>query len=369
MWGMKDWYSINYSSCDSSLLSSIHSLHPSFIHSSKLETHMSIFEGKDILVTGGCGSIGSEIVRQLVPHQPRRIRVFDHHEAGQFELGQALNSPLLRHLIGDVRDRKRVARAAEGVDMIFHAAALKHVPLCEYNPFEAVYTNVIGTKHVVEAAIENRVKLMVGVSTDKAVSPINTMGATKLLSEKVIVNAPVGETDTHFACVRFGNVLDSKGSVIPTFRRQIAAGGPVTVTSPDMTRFFMTIPQAAGLILESASRMNGREVFVLKMFGLRIMDLAQVMIDALAPTYGYQPEDIEIKIIGVRPGEKLYEALFTDEERPFVKETDSMFILRNSPFDTFQPDYEATFSNYNSANMELLSREQVKSLLEKEGIL
>lgn len=330
---------------------------------------MNFFENKDILVTGGCGSIGSEIVSQLVELGPKRIRVFDNHEAGHFFLNQKLKSPVIRNLLGDIRDRDRIMRAAEGADIIFHAAALKHVPFCEYNPFEAVYTNVIGTKHVVEAAIEKGVQTMVGISTDKAASPFNTMGATKLLSEKVIINAPVGESGAKFACVRFGNVLNSVGSVIPIFRHQIEQGGPVTITSEEMTRFFMTIPQAANLILQSARTMKGREIFVLKMFGLRIPDLAQVMIEELAPRFGHKPEDIGIDVIGVRPGEKLYEALFTDEERPHITETDDMFVLRNSPFDNFPPDDNAQFQNYNSNNMELLSKDQIRETLRRIGVV
>ena len=210
---------------------------------------MNSLSGKDILVTGGCGSIGSEIVRQVLQYEPKRIRVFDNHESGHYYLNQRLPSPLIRNLIGDVRDAERILRAADGADIIFHAAALKHVPFCEYNPFEAVYTNVIGTKHTVEAAIKRHVPRFVGISTDKAVSPVNTMGATKLLSEKIIVNAPVGESQSAFACVRFGNVLNSVGSVIPIFRHQISKGGPVTITSRDMTRFFMTIPDAVNFDL------------------------------------------------------------------------------------------------------------------------
>ncbi len=328
-----------------------------------------IFEGKDILVTGGCGSIGSEIVRQLVPFQPKRIRVLDHNESGHFYLNQKVPSELIRNFIGDVRDRDRIFRAAEGVDCIFHAAALKHVPFCEYNPFEAVFTNVIGTKHVLEAAIEHNVHKMIGISTDKAVSPINTMGATKLLSERIIINAPLGTSSSHFACVRFGNVLNSVGSVIPVFRHQISQGGPVTLTSEDMTRFFMTIPQAVSLILEGARIMKGREIFVLKMHGLKILDLAHVLIAELAPAFGFNPSDILIEIIGLRPGEKLYEALFTEEERPFIEELDHMFILRNSPYDVFEPDTHATFSNYSSDNMELLSRDEIRTLLYQENIL
>lgn len=328
-----------------------------------------MFEGKDILVTGGCGSIGSEIVQQLIPLNPARIRVFDNSESGHFYLNQQIHSPIIRNLIGDIRDRNRVFRAAEGVDMIFHAAALKHVPFCEYNPFEAVYTNVTGTKHVVEAAIEKGVSKVVGVSTDKAVNPVNTMGATKLLSEKIMINAPVGISPARFACVRFGNVLDSVGSVVPIFRHQIAQGGPVTLTSQAMTRFFMTIPQAVSLILHSAQRMQGREVFILKMKGMRIPDLAEVMIEELAPQFGFRPADIETRLIGIRPGEKLYEALFTEEERPFIQETEDMFILRNSPYDDFQPQAEAQFENYHSDNMQLLTKEEIRAFLYEKGIL
>ncbi|MDB4285822.1 polysaccharide biosynthesis protein [bacterium] len=330
---------------------------------------MSLFTDKDILVTGGCGSIGSEIVRQLIEHKPKRIRVFDHSESGHFLLNQKLNSPLIRNLIGDVRDRYRIMRAMEGVDMVFHASALKHVPFCEYNPFEAVHTNVIGTKNMVEAAIEKKVSRVVAISTDKAVSPVNTMGATKLLSEKIVTNAPVGLSETKFACVRFGNVLNSVGSVIPIFRHQIENGGPVTVTSNDMTRFFMTIPQAVSLILHAGTEMKGREIFVLKMYGLKIPDLAQVLIEELAPKFGRRPEDIPIEIMGVRPGEKLYEALFTEVERGYVTETDNMFVVRSSPYDTFEVDYTSEFSNYNSSNMELLSKAEIREMLYKEKIL
>lgn len=247
---------------------------------------MNIFEGKDILVTGGCGSIGSEIVRQLITYGPKRVRVLDNDESGHWRLSQEIDSPVIRNLVGDVRDRARVDRAMEGVDYVFHAAALKHVPLCEYNPYEAVHTNVIGTQNVVDSAINMGVKKFIGISTDKAVNPINTMGATKLLSERLIVNAPVGFSDIQVSCVRFGNVLGSVGSVIPMFKQQIAKGGPVTVTTPDMTRFFMTIPQAVRLVLSAAERMVGHEVFVLKMDVARIMDIAEVMIDAFAPQYG-----------------------------------------------------------------------------------
>ncbi len=334
---------------------------------------MNIFEGKDILVTGGCGSIGSEIIHQLIPLRPARIRVFDHNEAGQFALGQKLNSPLLQHLIGDVRDGKRLRQATEGVDMIFHAAALKHVPLCEHNPFETINTNITGTIHVVEAAIANKVERLIGISTDKAVNPISIMGASKFISERLIINAPSDGPFPLFSCVRFGNVLDTIGSVVPTFRQQIQAGEAVTLTSPQMTRFFMTISDAAQLILQAITEMKGREIFVLKMMGLRIMDLAEVMIEELAPLVGRKQEDIPIKIIGIRPGEKLYEAIFAEEELPYITEKEKTFILRNSLYDNFEPQngshIAAPLQNYNSSNMQLISKEELRLMLKKEGIL
>lgn len=304
---------------------------------------MNIFEGKDILVTGGCGSIGSEIVRQLIALNPRRVRVFDNNESGHWQLSQDLQSDKIRNLIGDIRDMDRVRRAMDKVDIVFHAAALKHVPLCEYNPFEAVYTNVIGTRNAVAAAYECGVDRFIGISTDKAVNPINTMGATKLLSEKIIVNAPSGFETVRYCCVRFGNVLGSVGSVIPMFKQQIAKGGPVTVTTADMTRFFMTIPQSVRLVLQAAEHMQGHEIFVLKMDLVRIIDLAEVMIETLAPRHGFRPADIAIEYIGKRPGEKTHEMLFTEEEAPYIEELKDMLVVRNSPYDPLlkeNPDYE-----------------------------
>lgn len=321
------------------------------------------FEGKDILVTGGCGSIGSEIVKQLISYNPRRIRVFDNSESGHFYLNQKLGSDKIRNLLGDVRDRDRIFRAMEGVDVVFHAAALKHVPFCEYNPFEAVYTNIIGTKHVVEAAVQNKVGTVIGISTDKAVNPINTMGATKLLSERIIINAPLGESPTRFACVRFGNVLDSTGSVIPIFREQISKGGPVTVTSDEMTRFFMTIPQAVTLTLEAANKVKGREIFILKMNALNIRTLAEALIEEFSDGH------IPIEIVGVRPGEKLYEVLFTEEELPFIMEEKDMFVLKNSPYDKSKPKEQTVSHEYSSLKADLLSKESIKELLRNAKII
>ena len=289
------------------------------------------FFNKDILITGGCGSIGSEIVKQLIAYSPKRIRVFDNNESGLFHLQEKLCSPLLRVLVGDIRDKERLRLAARGCDIIFHAAALKHVPLCEYNPFEAVHTNVIGTQNLIEVARDEQVKKMVAISTDKAANPINTMGATKLLAEKLIMTADIGEhCVTKFSCVRFGNVLNSVGSVIPIFKEQIQRGGPVTITSLEMTRFFMTMEAAVKLVLKSAVLSRGGEVFILKMKRLKVIDLAEAMISTFGPKYGHDPEKIDLKIIGVRPGEKLHEILVTEEERNHLLDAGDLYVIRQA---------------------------------------
>lgn len=326
-----------------------------------------IFEGKDILVTGGCGSIGSEIVRQLLRYNPKRVRVFDNNESGHFYLNQKLQSDKIRNLIGDIRDKDRLARALQGVDIVFHAAALKHVPFCEYNPFEAVQTNVIGTQNLVSAAIEKNVKRVISISTDKAVSPINTMGATKLLSEKIIAGAPVGDNKTTFAGVRFGNVLDSVGSVIPIFKEQIKKGDYITITSKEMTRFFMTLPDAISLVMEAAEKLKGGEIFILKMNALKIIDLAEVMVEELAPRHKKDPKKFNYKIIGIRPGEKLHESLFTKEEAMYVEENDKMYILHNS-----EADRKMNLNNkfeLSSENATHLSKKEIRKILLDKKII
>ncbi len=290
-----------------------------------------IFQGKNILVTGGTGSIGSEIVRKVLQYDPKVVRALSNDEDGQFNLEQELKDcPNVRLLIGDVRDKERLKRAAEGTDFIFHAAALKHVPSCEYNPFEAVKTNVLGTQYVIEVAIEENVEKLITISTDKAVNPVSVMGATKLLAERLTISANYykGPRRTAFSCVRFGNVLDSRGSVVPLFRNQIEKGGPVTLTDTEMSRFIMSISRAAELVLKAAELAQGGEIFVLKMPALRIRDLAEVMIEELAPRYGHNPAQIEVKIIGKRIGEKHHEELITEDELSQVYETEDMFVVQ-----------------------------------------
>jgi UDP-N-acetylglucosamine 4,6-dehydratase len=320
----------------------------------------SFYKNKVVLVTGGSGSIGREIVKKLLEVEPESVRIFDNNETALFDLEQEVNSEKLRTFIGDVRDKDRLNRAFENVDIIFHAAALKHVPLCEYNPFDAVKTNVLGTQNVLDAALDKNVEKVIMVSTDKAVNPINVMGATKLLSERLTISANYyrGNKRTIFSCVRFGNVLNSRGSVVPTFKKQIKNGGPVTLTDPKMTRFIMHIPDAAGLILKAGHIAEGKEIFILKMHAVNIIDLAEVMIENLARTYGYTPEDIDIDIIGKRLGEKLYEELMTDNETPYAIDNGELFILNSKN----QVNLNNTIE-YNSDSVDKLSKNQIREII------
>ncbi len=334
------------------------------------------YTGKDILVTGGCGSIGSSIVRQLLACNPKRVRIFDHHESGHFHLQHEHDQhPALRSLVGSIRDRKRLDMAMDGVDIVFHAAALKHVPLCEYNPFEAVHTNVLGTQNVVESAREHNVERVISISTDKAVNPINTMGATKLLGEKLVISASIGDTKTKFSCVRFGNVLNSDGSVIPLFQNQIKKGGPVTVTSPDMTRFCMSINDATNLVLKAGMKTQGREIFILKMPAFRIQDLAEVLVEELAPRHGKKPADILINHVGIRPAEKLSEALVTEEELECLNDEGDMYVLRpriNTPHFVEPVRKKGNIPAgewWHSGKTKLLSKEELREHLRKENII
>lgn len=335
----------------------------------------SFFQGKSILITGGAGSIGSVLVRKLLELDPRVIRIFDNNETGLYDLYNELQSQKIRPLIGDIRDKDRINRALEGIDILFHASALKHVPLCEYNPFDAVKTNILGTQNIMDAALDHSIDKVILISTDKASNPTNVMGATKLLAERLTVsmNYYRGERNTSFSCVRFGNVLNTRGSVVPLFKSQIMRGGPVTLTDSSMTRFMMTIPRAIELIFKATELAKGGEIFILKMPALRIKDLAEVMVYEFAPMYGYMPKDIEIKTIGKRPGEKVYEELMTSYEAENAYENEDMFIVLSENFDNIIPSSsmlpdgfkKTDIKVYSSSDVDLrlLNKMEIKDLL------
>ena len=280
------------------------------------------WKNQTILITGGTGSFGKHFCKvMLEQHQPKAIRVYSRDELKQHEMRMEFNDDQrLRFLIGDVRDGDRLRRAMEGVDRVVHAAALKQVPACEYNPLEAVKTNIHGAQNVIEAAIDARVRQVIALSTDKAVNPVNLYGATKLCSDKLFTqgNAYAGGRGTRFACVRYGNVIGSRGSVIPLFLQQ-KAGGRITVTDERMTRFWITLNQAVELVLKAFQHMQGGEIFVPKIPSMRIMDLAQ----AIAP-------ECEIDYIGIRPGEKLHEALTGEDEGRHTLFYKGMYVIMPS---------------------------------------
>lgn len=278
------------------------------------------YAGMRVLVTGACGTIGSELVRQLLTDTsggPEEVIGIDHHESELFFLDQRyLDDPRAHFFVADVRDCNELCRRFRGIDLVFHTAALKHVLLCERSPDEAVQSNILGVQNVIAAAFESRVMRVIFTSSDKAVNPTSVMGTSKLMGERLMTAANSNKRGDGpvFASTRFGNVLGSRGSVVPIFHNQIARGGPVTLTDLEMTRFVMSIEEAVQLVIDSAQFARGGEVFVTKMPVIRICDLAASMIEMLAPRYGYEPKTIEIKVIGTKPGEKLYEELMSAEE-------------------------------------------------------
>jgi UDP-N-acetylglucosamine 4,6-dehydratase len=273
-----------------------------------------------ILVTGGTGSFGRAFVSRLLKeHPPKKLIVFSRDELKQHEMrGAGFDGPTLRYFIGDVRDESRLRRAMEGADVVVHAAALKQVPACEYNPIEAILTNIMGARNVVEAALDTGVGRVMALSTDKAVNPINLYGATKLAAEKLFVqsNAYAGGRRTRFSCVRYGNVIGSRGSVVPEFVRQ-RASGVVRLTDERMTRFWLSLEQGVRFTISCLEQMEGGEVFVPKIPSMRILDLVRV----IAP-------DSRIETIGIRPGEKLHEVLISEDEARHTLELEQMFVVQ-----------------------------------------
>lgn len=317
---------------------------------------------KVVLVTGGTGSFGKKIVKILLDeYKPEKVIVYSRDELKQHEMrSSGYEAPNLRYFIGDVRDLDRLRRAFEGVDIVVHAAALKQVPACEYNPMEAIKTNILGSSNVIDAALDAQVEKVIALSTDKAVNPVNLYGATKLAAEKLFVqsNSYAGGRKTRFSCVRYGNVVGSRGSVVPVFLRQREIG-QVTVTDERMTRFWISLEQGVRFVLRCAEQMHGGEVFVPKIPSMTILDLAK----SIAP-------DAKVNVVGIRPGEKLHEVLISEDEARTTVELEDMFVVQPAEALWFGRDWESLgklikeeFRYASNTNDLWLSVDQIKEII------
>jgi FlaA1/EpsC-like NDP-sugar epimerase len=344
---------------------------------------MSQFQGKRILVTGVCGTVGSELVKQLLLSDDFYIKELiglDNNESALFFTDQQyLNDIRANFFVADIKDKEELINRSKGVDIIFHAAALKHVALCEKSPEQAVQTNINGIQNIITAANLNKVQKVIFTSSDKAVNPTNVMGTSKLMGERLMTAANSSKRDGGpiFASTRFGNVLGSSGSVIPIFHNQIAKGGPVTLTDKEMTRFVMSVEEAVQLVLNSAKHAKGGEVFVTKMPVIRIEDLATAMIQMLAPKYGVKVDDISVSEIGTKPGEKLYEELMSFEELRRTKELKNYFSVLPA-FRGIYHDIDYNYADmlnsevttpYTSEYQQPLTIKEIKNFLEKYNLL
>ena len=316
---------------------------------------------KTILVTGGTGSFGRKFVSKVLEMDVKKVIVFSRDELKQYEMAQEYTDPRIRFFIGDVRDKERLFRAFDGVDVVIHAAALKHVGICEYNPFEAIKTNINGAQNIIETAIDRRVERVIALSTDKAASPVNLYGATKLASDKLFVaaNSYAGNKKTRFSVVRYGNVVGSRGSVVPFFKK-IRSTGKLPITDVRMTRFWITLTQGVQFVLDNLKRMKGGEIFVPKIPSMKVMDLAK----AIAP-------ECELEFKGIRPGEKLHEAMITEDDARRTLEFDTFYIIQPEfpwwdaeSLKGGKPVMEG-FSYISNTNEHWLSVEELKKLVQE----
>lgn len=328
---------------------------------------------KKYLITGGTGSFGKHITKHLLKWNAREVIVFSRDEDKQYSMQFEFQkySDRLRFYIGDIRDKDSLKKATRDVDIVLHAAALKQIPSTEYNPEEAVRTNILGAQNVVDACVENNVEKAIAISTDKAVEPINTMGLTKALQEKIFIlgNKQKGFSKTAFSLVRYGNVVASRGSVIPQFKKQIVAGGPISITHKEMTRFILTLDEAIALISTALKVMKGGEVFVPKIKAIKILDLAKYMIETM------KPQNKKIIYTGIRPGEKMHEVLISDMESLRVIEKKNYVVIMphidlKEVGHTYKvrPYKEDKIKRFSSNNVPYYSKSEIKQILEKEGI-
>jgi len=330
-----------------------------------------MFEGKKILITGGTGSLGNALTKSLLKHDPEQIRILSRNEHKQIEMDEKFNDERLRFLIGDVRDYERLLRAFEDVDLVFHAAALKHVPKVEYNPFEAIKTNVYGTQNVIDACLHHSIAKAVCIGTDKAVSPLNTYGATKLLMEKLFVTAKYYSNPkkhpTQFIAIRYGNVFGSSGSVVPKFIQQIKKKQKITITDPNMTRFSITMSEALDFIYNATNSGKGTEIFVPKLRSYTIRDLKDAITELLS--------DTGEEIIGIRQGEKLHETLINFDEMRNAWEYKNMYMIsEHLSKDYIQkeyPDIKKTekMDTYSSDKVEKISKNELKQMIQNSEFL
>ncbi|AGB02339.1 SDR family NAD(P)-dependent oxidoreductase [Methanoregula formicica] len=327
----------------------------------------SFYQGKNILITGGAGSVGQALCEKLLGYGPKSVALFDINENALFHLRQKYSSQKsdkIRFLLGDIKNLDRLQYAFKGVDIVIHCASYKHVLECEYNPLDAVETNITGTTNVIQAAINQNVKKVIFTSSDKAANPSNTMGTTKLLAEKLIIAAnDYGARTTVFSCCRFGNVVGTSGSVIPLFRKQILDDGLVTITEPSMTRFMITQETAIDLVLMAGVLSEGGEIFIFKMPVVRIGDLADVMISKFG--------NAKKVIIGKKPGEKMYEEIMTEEEMSRAVEGTEMYVIlpqmRIGNYSKYT-DYPPVKTMKTSAQMDPLNADQIRLLLEEARV-
>ena len=333
---------------------------------------MPVFEGKKILITGGTGSLGNALTSRLLNYDVDTIRIFSRNENKQITMESKFNDDRLRFLLGDVRDYPRLVRAMEDIDIVFHAAALKHVPVIEYNPFEAIKTNVIGSQNVIDACLKENVEKAVGIGTDKAVSPLNTYGATKLLMEKLFVTASnylkKERHQTKFFALRYGNVLGSSGSVIPKFIKQIKNKEKITITDPNMTRFSISMDEALDFILNATEIAKGSEIFIPKLRAYTIKDIKDVLFELLQKT--------DEENIGIREGEKLNEILINSDEIRYTWEYENMYMLLNPSvqkhisLDEFPNKNKVTnMDDYNSGSVEKIPKDEMKKIIIDSGLL
>ena len=318
---------------------------------------------KNILITGGTGSFGHQIVSQLVKFEPNKIVIFSRDEKKQYDMQNEFeeHSDLLEFIIGDVRDYAKIHESMKNVEVVYHAAALKQVPNCEFHPFEAVKTNVLGAENVRRAAIENDVEVVVAISTDKAVKPVNVMGMTKAIQERVMLNSTNRKWNTKFLCVRYGNVIGSRGSVIPFFKQRIEEGKFLPITDNEMTRFLLSLEDAIGLVFKATVEGETGQLFVKKMPACYVLDLAKVMSKAITGEDNYP-----IKEVGIRPGEKIHEVLVSEEEMRRAVETEMHYVIQ--PYGKLEkPLLMRDLKEYTSDNTQILNEDEIISLLKKEG--